>query len=41
VTDLGINTVAVHRASIMKALRVHRSADLATHVIRHGRVNVP
>lgn len=39
--DLSVNTVAVHRANVMKALRVHRSAELIAYAIRHGLVNLP
>ncbi len=39
--DLSVNTVAVHRANIMKALRVHRSAELIAYAIRHGLVRLP
>jgi len=39
--DLSVNTVAVHRANIMKILGVHRSAELVAYAIRHGLVNVP
>jgi DNA-binding NarL/FixJ family response regulator len=38
---LSENTVAVHRANIMKTLRVHRSAELVAYAIRHGLVNLP
>jgi two-component system invasion response regulator UvrY len=38
---LSENTVAVHRAHIMKALRVHRSTELVAYAIRHGLVNLP
>ena len=38
---LSVNTVGVHRASIMKALRVHRAGELVAYAIRHRLVNVP
>lgn len=37
---LSVNTVAVHRAAIMKALGVHRAGELVGYAIRHGLVNV-
>lgn len=39
--NLSENTVAVHRAHIMKALRVHRATELVAYAIRHGLVNLP
>jgi DNA-binding NarL/FixJ family response regulator len=38
--DLSVNTVAVHRANIMKALDVHKTAELVVYAIQHGLVNV-
>lgn len=39
--DLSINTVAVHRANIMDALGIHKTAELVVYAIRNGLVNVP
>jgi DNA-binding NarL/FixJ family response regulator len=39
--DLSANTVAVHRANIMDALGIHKTAELVVYAIRHGLVNVP
>jgi DNA-binding NarL/FixJ family response regulator len=39
--DLSANTVAVHRANIMDALRIHKTAELVTYAIRNGLVNIP
>ncbi len=38
---LSANTVAVHRANIMDALGMHKTAELVVYAIRHGLVNVP
>lgn len=38
--DLSVNTVAVHRANIMNALGVHKTAELVAYAIQHGLVNV-
>ena len=38
--DLSVNTVAVHRANIMNALGVHKTAELVVYAIQHGLVNV-
>jgi DNA-binding NarL/FixJ family response regulator len=38
--DVSVNTVAVHRANIMNALGVHKTADLVVYALRHGLVNV-
>jgi DNA-binding NarL/FixJ family response regulator len=38
---LSVNTVAVHRANIMDALGIHKTAELVVYAIRHGLVNVP
>jgi len=42
-TDLGLsaNTVAVHRANIMEALGIHKTAELVVYAIRNGLVNLP
>ena len=37
--DLSINTVAVHRANIMHALGVHKTAELVVYAISHGLVD--
>jgi DNA-binding NarL/FixJ family response regulator len=39
--QLSPNTVAVHRANIMDALRIHKTADLVVYAIRNGLVNIP
>ena len=36
--ELSVNTVAVHRANIMNALGVHKTAELVMYAIRHGLV---
>jgi len=41
VLDLSSNTVAVHRANIMNALGIHKTAELVVYAIRAGLVNVP
>jgi DNA-binding NarL/FixJ family response regulator len=41
VLDLSANTVAVHRANIMNALGIHKTAELVVYAIRSGLVNVP
>lgn len=41
VLDLSVNTVAVHRANIMNALGIHKTAELVVYAIRAGLVNVP
>lgn len=37
---LSVNTVAVHRANIMDALGIHKTAELVVYAIRSGMVNV-
>jgi DNA-binding NarL/FixJ family response regulator len=39
--DLSANTIAVHRANIMNALGIHKTAELVVYAIRAGLVNVP
>ncbi len=39
--NLSTNTVAVHRANIMDALDIHKTAELVVYAIRNGLVNVP
>lgn len=41
VMNLSVNTVAVHRANIMDALRVSNTAELVVYAIRHGLVSIP
>ena len=42
-TRLGLsaNTVAVHRANIMDALGIHKTAELVVYAIRNGLANIP
>ena len=37
--DLSVNTVAVHRANIMNALGVHKTAELVMYALQNGLVN--
>lgn len=39
--ELSVNTVSVHRANIMNALGVHKTAELVMYAVRHGLVNPP
>jgi len=39
--SLSVNTVAVHRANIMDALGIHKTAELVVYAIRNGLVNIP
>jgi len=39
--DLSVNTVAVHRANIMEALGIHKTAELVVYAIRNGLVTLP
>ncbi len=39
--DLSVNTVAAHRANIMDALGLHKTAELVVYAIRNGLVNIP
>jgi DNA-binding NarL/FixJ family response regulator len=39
--DLSVNTVAVHRANMMDALGIHKTAELVVYAIRNGLVNLP
>lgn len=39
--ELSANTVAVHRANIMDALGIHKTAELVVYAIRNGLVNLP
>ena len=38
---LSVNTVSVHRANIMDALGIHKTAELVVYAIRSGLVSVP
>lgn len=38
--DLSANTVSVHRANIMDALGIHKTAELVVYAIRSGLVNL-
>jgi len=42
-TELGlsVNTVSVHRANIMDALGIHKTAELVVYAIRNGLANLP
>jgi DNA-binding NarL/FixJ family response regulator len=39
--NLSANTVAVHRANIMDALGIHKTAELVVYAIRNGLVTIP
>jgi DNA-binding NarL/FixJ family response regulator len=39
--NLSANTVAVHRANMMNALGIHKTAELVVYAIRNGLVNLP
>jgi DNA-binding NarL/FixJ family response regulator len=39
--DLSANTVAVHRANMMDALGIHKTAELVVYAIRNGLVTLP
>jgi DNA-binding NarL/FixJ family response regulator len=39
--ELSANTIAVHRANIMQALGVHKTAELVVYAIHHGLVHLP
>jgi len=41
ILGLSVNTVAVHRANLMQALDIHRTADLVVYAIRKGLVTLP
>jgi DNA-binding NarL/FixJ family response regulator len=41
VLNLSSNTVAVHRANIMDALGIHKTAELVVYAIRNGLANLP
>src|ERR1700733_10393748 len=40
VLKLSVNTVSVHRANIMQALRIHNTAELVVYAIRTGLVSI-
>ncbi len=40
ILNLSANTIAVHRANIMDALKVHNTADLVVYAIRTGLVSI-
>ena len=39
--NLSANTVSVHRANIMDALGIHKTAELVVYAIRNGLVTIP
>ncbi|HZT29674.1 MAG TPA: response regulator transcription factor [Bryobacteraceae bacterium] len=39
--NLSVNTVAVHRANLMDALGIHRTAELVVYAVRRGLVHLP
>ncbi len=39
--QLSVNTVSVHRANLMEALNIHRTAELVVYAIRKGLVKMP
>jgi len=39
--NLSANTVAAHRANMMDALGIHKTAELVVYAIRNGLVNLP
>jgi DNA-binding NarL/FixJ family response regulator len=39
--ELSVNTVAAHRANIMDALGIHKTAELVVYAIRNGLVTLP
>lgn len=40
VLSVSVNTVAVHRASIMQTLQIHNTAELVVYAIRKGLVSI-
>lgn len=40
ILGLSVNTVSVHRANLMQALGIHRTADLVVYAIRKGLVTI-
>jgi DNA-binding NarL/FixJ family response regulator len=41
ILHLSVNTVSVHRANLMQALGIHRTADLVVYALRRGLVAMP
>jgi DNA-binding NarL/FixJ family response regulator len=41
VLHLSVNTISVHRANLMQALGIHRTADLVVYALRRGLVTMP
>lgn len=41
ILGLSVNTISVHRANLMQALGIHRTADLVVHAIKKGLVTLP
>jgi DNA-binding NarL/FixJ family response regulator len=41
ILNLSVHTIAVHRANIMQALGIHKTAELVVYAIRNGLVNIP
>jgi Response regulator containing a CheY-like receiver domain and an HTH DNA-binding domain len=39
--NVSVNTVSVHRANLMEALNIHRTAELVRYAIKKGLVNLP
>jgi DNA-binding NarL/FixJ family response regulator len=39
--SLSVNTVSVHRANLMEALGIHRTAELVVYAVRKGLVHLP
>jgi DNA-binding NarL/FixJ family response regulator len=39
--ELSVNTVSVHRANMMEALGIHRTAELVLYAVRKGLVQLP
>ncbi|MGH9700002.1 MAG: response regulator transcription factor, partial [Candidatus Acidiferrales bacterium] len=37
---LSVNTISVHRANIMDALGIHKTAELVVYAIRNGLVSI-
>jgi DNA-binding NarL/FixJ family response regulator len=39
--QVSVNTISVHRANLMEALNIHRTAELVVYAIRKGLVTLP
>ena len=39
--ELSVNTISVHRANMMEALGIHRTAELVLYAVRKGLVQLP